>query len=120
MHSTDHRPTEAQITRIVHTFYARVRSDVLLAPVFESRIGEEWDPHLARMVAFWNGVLRGTPGFIGDPVGKHRALTEVEPRHFDRWLALFAEVLAECVPPSIAADIHARATRMRVALEGRV
>lgn len=119
MHAVPHRPTEEQITRIVHTFYARVRSDPLLAPVFEARIGDEWDPHLARMVAFWKGVLRGTPGFVGDPVGKHRALAEVESRHFDRWLELFAEILAECVPPSIAADIHGRASRMRVALEGR-
>lgn len=119
MHATDTRPTEEQITRIVHTFYDRVRADPLLAPVFASRIGDAWDPHLSRMVAFWKGVLRGTPGFVGDPVGKHRALDEVGPHHFDRWLELFAEVLAECVAPNVAADIHARAARMRVALEGR-
>jgi hemoglobin len=115
----DDRPSEADITRVVHAFYERVRSDEMLAPVFESRIGDEWDPHLARMVAFWNGVLRGKAGFIGDPVGKHRAMVEVEPRHFDRWLELFATVLADHVPPHIAADIHTRASRMRVVLERR-
>ena len=118
MNTPDDRPTEVDITRIVHTFYERVRADEILAPVFEARIGDEWDPHLARMVAFWNGVLRGKPGFIGDPVGKHRAMADVEPHHFDRWLELFASVLADCVPPYIAADIHGRACRMRVALEG--
>ena len=30
--------TEAMIERLVHGFYAKVRTDALLAPVFEARI----------------------------------------------------------------------------------
>jgi len=120
MHTRSARPSDAEITRLVHTFYERVREDPLLAPVFEPRIGDNWAVHLDRMVAFWSSVLLGKPGFVGDPIGKHRAIAELEPRHFDRWLALFEQVLGELFPPLVAADIHGRAVRMRVALEGRV
>lgn len=108
---------EAAIRGMVHAFYARVRDDELLGPVFAPRVGDAWDPHLERMVAFWSAVLLGRPGFRGDPVGKHRAIPELTPEHFDRWLALFAEVLDERFPAPVAADIHARASRMRVVLE---
>jgi len=32
--------TEAMIERLVHAFYAKVRSDPVLAPVFEARIAD--------------------------------------------------------------------------------
>ena len=105
---------------MVHTFYDRVREDPLLAPVFEEHVGDRWDRHLPHMVSFWSNVLLGVPGFVGDPVGKHRALQEITPAHFDRWLDLFAEVLSELFAPDLAADIHGRATRMRYALQGQV
>src|SRR3954447_23549859 len=47
--------TEAMIERLVHGFYAKVRADAELAPVFEPRIAE-WEPHLQRMCAFWSSV----------------------------------------------------------------
>ena len=38
--------TEAMIERLVHGFYAKVRTDAVLAPIFEARI-RDWEPHLA-------------------------------------------------------------------------
>lgn len=38
---------------LVHSFYARVRADAVLGPVFASRISN-WDAHLERMVTFWS------------------------------------------------------------------
>ncbi len=46
---------EAQLTALVHNFYAKVRSDPLLGPIFEPRI-TDWTAHLERMVAFWSSV----------------------------------------------------------------
>ena len=45
--------TEAMIERLVRGFYAKVRTDALLAPIFEARI-RDWEPHLAQMCAFWS------------------------------------------------------------------
>ena len=47
-----------QILRdLVHRFYAKVRADPVLGPVFASRI-EDWGPHLERMAAFWSSPRR--------------------------------------------------------------
>lgn len=106
------------VHRLVHAFYERVRDDDLLGPVFEARLSTDWDHHLDRMVAFWSGVLLSRPGFRGDPVGVHRAIPGLGPGHFDRWLELFGATLDDVVPGPAAADILARARRMRVVLEG--
>ncbi len=47
--------TEAMIERLVRGFYVKVRSDAVLAPVFDSKI-KDWEPHLAQMCAFWSSV----------------------------------------------------------------
>jgi hemoglobin len=41
---------EKMIETLIRGFYARVRQDPLLAPIFESRISE-WEPHLENMFA---------------------------------------------------------------------
>ncbi len=48
--------TEAYISILVDSFYDRIRADEVLGPIFERRIGDDWDPHLARMKAFWGSV----------------------------------------------------------------
>ena len=39
--------TEAMIERLVRAFYDKVRTDPMLAPVFDARI-RDWEPHLQR------------------------------------------------------------------------
>ena len=42
---------EAMIERLVRGFYAKVRADAVLGPIFEARI-RDWEPHLSQMCAF--------------------------------------------------------------------
>ncbi|MDP3173347.1 MAG: hypothetical protein Q8M88_02795 [Phenylobacterium sp.] len=42
--------TEQMIHDLVHGFYARIRIDPVLAPIFNRVIGEVWDKHLKRCV----------------------------------------------------------------------
>ena len=49
--------TEEDISRMVYTFYDRIRSDEILGPVFDRHI-DDWDPHLVKMVDFWSSLLR--------------------------------------------------------------
>ena len=81
--------TEALIERLVRAFYAKVRADAVLAPVFEARI-RDWEPHLERMCAFWSSVALMSGRYHGTPMAKHMPLP-VDADHFDRWLALFEE-----------------------------
>lgn len=83
---------EEDVTTLVHTFYAKVRADVLLGPIFEPVIKDNWAPHLLRMVDFWSTILLYTRKYKDDPMPKHMKLP-VEQRHFDRWLQLFNETL---------------------------
>jgi len=84
--------TDEDIKLLVHTFYAKVRADELLGPVFQPIIKDNWEPHLNRMVDFWSTILLYTHKYKDDPMPKHMQLP-VGQHHFDRWLLLFNETL---------------------------
>jgi hemoglobin len=107
--------TEAMIERLVRAFYARVRSDALLSPVFEARIAD-WEPHLQQMRAFWSSVALMTGRYHGTPMVKHMPLP-VDADHFDRWLKLFEQTAREVCPAEAAAHFVERARRIAASLE---
>jgi len=82
--------TEADVTRLVHLFYAKVRADEVLGPIFEAHVGN-WEHHLAKLVDFWSSALRGTARYRGAPLPKHVALQGLRIEFFHRWLGLFRE-----------------------------
>ncbi|MFP5404797.1 MAG: group III truncated hemoglobin [Gammaproteobacteria bacterium] len=82
--------TEAEVHDLVHTFYAKVRDDERLGPIFDAHV-RDWDHHLGKMVDFWSSTLRGTARYRGTPMPKHVALPGLEPALFERWLTLFRE-----------------------------
>lgn len=101
--------TEQEVTRLVHDFYARVREEERLGPVFEAHV-HDWPEHLAQLVDFWSAMLRGTRRFKGSPMSKHMAI-ELDKDLFDRWLVLFRVTTAECNNPpmqELANDVAAR------------
>jgi hemoglobin len=106
---------EHMIERLVRAFYARVRTDPLLAPVFESRI-HDWEPHLRRMCAFWSSVALMSGRYHGSPMARHLPLP-VDAAHFDRWLALFEETAREVCPGAAAAHFIERARRIAESIE---
>jgi hemoglobin len=107
--------TELLIERLVRGFYAKVRSDAVLGPVFEARI-HDWEPHLERMFAFWSSVALMSGRYHGTPMAKHMPLP-VDADHFDRWLALFEETAREVCPPEAATHFVELARRIAASLE---
>lgn len=101
---------EARLTELVHRFYAKVRADAVLEPIFAERIAD-WGPHLERMVEFWSSVALMTGRYHGAPVPKHIGLP-VTWSHFERWLALFRETAHETCTPAGAAHVIERAERI--------
>jgi hemoglobin len=106
---------EAMIDRLVRAFYARVRADETLGPIFAARI-TDWEPHLQRMCAFWSSVALMSGAYHGQPMQKHLPLP-VDARHFDRWLALFAETARDLCPPKAADCFIERAQKIAESLE---
>ncbi len=106
---------EATIDRLVRRFYAHVRADALLGPIFEARIAD-WEPHLQRMCAFWSSVALMTGRYHGQPMRVHMPLP-VDAEHFDRWLALFERTAEEVCPGPAVAHFVERARRIAESLE---
>jgi hemoglobin len=106
---------EAMIERLVRGFYARVREDALIGPIFAARIAD-WEPHLQRMCAFWSSVALMSGRYHGAPMQKHLPLP-VDARHFDRWLALFEATARDLCPPKAADHFIERARRVAESLE---
>jgi hemoglobin len=106
---------ERMIECLVRGFYAKVREDALLGPVFAARI-RDWEPHLQRMCAFWSSVALMSGRYHGSPMAKHLPLP-VDATHFDRWLALFEETARAVCPPAAAAHFIERARRIAESIE---
>ena len=107
----------ATITALVHQFYDGVRADPELGPVFDAAIGDNWAPHLARMVEFWSTVMLGTKEFQGNVFGTHMQLSGIEPQHFRRWLALFEATAARLFAPALADEFLTVARRIAASLQ---
>ncbi|HXR88471.1 MAG TPA: group III truncated hemoglobin [Stellaceae bacterium] len=109
--------TEEMIHDVVHAFYATIRTDPALGPIFKRVIGENWDPHLAKMCDFWSSVLLMTGRFEGNPMAKHVAVGGIRPTHFARWLHLFRQTVEKLCPPPAAEMFVMRAEMIARALQ---
>lgn len=99
--------TEAQIANLVDRFYAKVREDDEIGPLFNQEV-QNWDAHLALLKDFWSTVLLATGRYKGNPLVAHFRLP-LEERYFGRWLALFTETAREVMSPSHAAIVSQKA-----------
>jgi len=108
--------TEPMIRGLVEAFYARVRQDPELGPIFNREV-EDWDAHLAKLTDFWSSVMLMSGRFKGRPMATHAAVGDITPAHFARWLALFAETAAEVCPPPAAELFAARARTIGQSLQ---
>jgi hemoglobin len=106
---------EPMIERLIRAFYARVRQDPLIGPVFATRI-TDWEPHLARMCAFWSSLALMSGRYHGQPMHMHLPLP-IDARHFDRWLALFEITARGQCPPKAAEHFIKLAHRVGESLE---
>lgn len=108
---------EEMIQNVVHTFYAKVRQDPFIGPVFQGVIGDKWDLHLAKMCDFWSSVMLSSGRYKGNPMAAHMRLKIVRPAHFERWLLLFRETVLEVCPPEAAAAFVSRADNIAQSLQ---
>lgn len=107
---TEQKITEQEISTLVDRFYAKVRLDSEIGPIFNAIVGD-WPHHLALLKDFWSTVLLTTRRYKGDPMMRHLQLP-LDPNHFERWLSLFAETANEVFTPAIAANVIERSERI--------
>ncbi|KQY28751.1 preprotein translocase subunit TatC [Caulobacter sp. Root1455] len=107
---------EAVLPALLERFYARVRQDAELGPVFNDAIGD-WDHHLGVLTDFWSSVMLASGRYKGNPMQAHmRHGARIHPEMFERWLAIWTETTDEMVSPPVAADMQAKAARIAQSL----
>ncbi|MCH5689347.1 group III truncated hemoglobin [Niabella sp. W65] len=57
----------ADIQLLVNNFYAAIRSNEALGPIFNERISDRWPEHLEKMYRFWQTVLLEDHTYFGSP-----------------------------------------------------
>lgn len=107
--------TPEQIDQVVAAFYAAVRRDAVLGPVFADKISN-WAEHEHKITAFWRNAILYDRGYAGNPMQIHVAAGSVRATHFPVWLGLFDQTLEDYLSPDIAAAWSALAHRIGAGL----
>jgi len=106
------------IKALVDGFYARVRLDPTLGPIFAAAIAENaWPAHLEKMYAFWSSVMLTSGRYKGDPVSTHRNVAGIVPPMFGNWLDLFEATAAELFVADLAEQFACKARRIAESLK---
>jgi hemoglobin len=108
--------SEHAIQRLVDEFYAKVRADPDLAPIFNRAI-PDWGLHLATMRDFWSSVMLTSGRYKGNPVAVHLRIVGMEPRLFGRWLELFGETCGDLFDERLGEAFRAKAIRIAESLK---
>ncbi|MFD0850606.1 group III truncated hemoglobin [Sphingosinicella xenopeptidilytica] len=106
-----------QLKTLVDVFYARVRTDPELGPIFNDVIGD-WPEHLEKLTAFWSSVMLTSGRYKGNPMMAHlKHIRRITPALFDRWLALWARTTSDVMSPAAAAALQEKAQRISESLQ---
>jgi hemoglobin len=109
--------SEADLALLVDRFYARVRQDGLIGPLFNAAI-HDWPEHLERLSAFWSSVMLTSGRYKGSPMAAHmRHAGQIRPEMFSRWLELWRETARDTLAPDAAEAVSAKAERIAESLQ---
>ena len=109
--------TQSALERVVSRFYARVREDACLAPVFNDAVAD-WPDHLEKLANFWSSVMLGSGLYKGNPVVAHlKQKARITPELFERWLTLWNQTTTDVMAPAAAAALQAKAARIAESMQ---
>ncbi|MEX0327175.1 MAG: group III truncated hemoglobin [Ruegeria sp.] len=111
--------TPEQIKAQVSAFYARVRTDDVLGPVFANHV-DDWPAHEKKIAAFWRNAILFERSYDGNPQRVHIERMDVKPEFFAHWLDLFDEVATDTLPPETAIPWVALARRIGAGMKAGV
>ena len=108
------------ISVLVRTFYAKIREDVVLGPIFIANI-TDWESHLELLTDFWETQLFLKRKYHGNPVTAHQEVDDkmnhtITSEHFGLWLNLWFETIDELFIGDIAWIAKNRAQKMSTML----
>ena len=103
--------TEENIKILVDEFYADIKNDQTLGPIFNREIGDGWASHMPRMYDFWSSVMLKSGRYQGRPVPVHMKIEGLSTERFSHWLKMFHGKARELYEKEIA-DIYVEKSNM--------
>ena len=111
-----HGITEDSLRHLVNAFYAKVRGDPLIGPVFDAAIAD-WPEHLDKLQSFWSSVMLTSGRYKGRPLPAHiKHADTISSASFQRWLAIWRETTGEMLDPESAVALQEKAARIAESL----
>jgi len=107
------------IKLLVETFYANVRADEMLGPIFNNAIGDRWPMHLEKMYRFWQTVLLDEHTYSGSPFPVHMTL-DISKINFERWILIFSDTVDSLFIGEKAEEAKWRGERMAVTFHYKI
>lgn len=108
------------VSILVRTFYAKIRKDTVLGPIFNSSI-RDWESHLELLTDFWETQLFLKRVYHGNPVSAHQKVDDkmnhtISSEHFGLWLNLWFETIDQLYTGEVAWIAKNRAQKMSTML----
>lgn len=107
------------IAKLVNTFYAKVKLDEMLGPIFKAKITskEAWVEHEIKLTNFWESTLHFKATYKGNPVAIHNAVDKdsnysIDHNHFGRWQLLWIANINEQFEGDVAQMAKNKARNM--------
>ena len=116
----DDRPplTEDHIASVVNAFYAKVRVDPALGPVFARAIRDDaWPEHLSVIRDFWSTVMLKSGRYQRNPFSAHQRVEGISPELFDRWLSLWSATCRQLLSDGAADAMTGKAVMIADSLK---
>lgn len=87
------------VSLLVRSFYAKVRKNDLLGPIFNGII-TDWEEHLELLTDFWETNLFFARKYFGNPLHAHVQVDKkvdgaINELHFGTWINLWIETVDE-------------------------
>lgn len=112
----------ADVSKLVHAFYDKIRVDEELGPIFNAHLSDEqWPKHLEKLTDFWETNLFGIPKFKGNPPRVHAEVDHklnygITQEHFAHWMRLWFMTIDELFEGQLADRAKNAARRMSTGL----
>ncbi len=103
------------VVLLVDSFYDKIKTNEILAHIFNDVAKINWDEHLPKMYSFWASLLLGEHSFSGNPMMKHVELSKLTPMketEFSEWLLLFYQTVDDLFAGSRADEAKTRAANI--------
>jgi len=87
------------VSLLVRTFYAKIRKDDFLGPIFNGII-TDWETHLELLTDFWETNLLYKRKYFGNPMHAHVEVDQklgntINEMHFGTWINMWVQTIDE-------------------------